>query len=404
MAYHPEQKVLNRYADILVNFALGGGKGIKPGEVVLVTAPESAKPLYFELLKTIQKAGGHVISRYLPDDDTVYRLRDLIEGASNQQLDFWPDKYYKGLVDTVDHRISIICESDKHALKGVDPIKIMRRSKASGPFQDLLRDKESQGKHTWTLALYGTPAMAKEAELKLEDYWQQIIHACFLDKGDPVAEWRRISKSIGSYKDKLNKLTIDSLHVKGEDVDLTIYMGDKRRWATGGGNNIPSFEIFTSPDWRGTNGWIRFNQPLYRYGTIVEGIELEFKGGIVVKAKATKNEEILTQMITNKNADKVGEFSLTDKRFSKITKFMAETLYDENVGGKYGNTHIALGKSYYDCYDGDPSKLQPKDWEKLGFNGSVVHTDMVSTTNRIVTAILKDGTSKLIYRDGQFQL
>jgi aminopeptidase len=109
-------------------------------------------------------------------------------------------------------------------------------------------------------------------------------------------------------------------------------------------------------------------------------------------------------MIATEGADRVGEFSLTDRRFSRITRFMAQTLYDENVGGEFGNTHIALGRSYQDAYDGDPATLAGADWEQLGFNTSSVHTDIVSTTRRTVTASLRGGEERVIYRDGEFVL
>jgi aminopeptidase len=83
---------------------------------------------------------------------------------------------------------------------------------------------------------------------------------------------------------------------------------------------------------------------------------------------------------------------------------MAETLYDENVGGPFGNTHIALGKSYHDCYAGDPSGVPPEEWARLGFNESAVHTDIVSTTDRVVTATLRGGAEQVIYADGEFRL
>jgi aminopeptidase len=197
-------------------------------------------------------------------------------------------------------------------------------------------------------------------------------------------------------------MPIDKLHIEGKDVDLWITLGEKRRWLGGRGANIPSFELFTSPDWRGTEGWIKFNQPLYRYGNLIEGIELEFKKGKVVKAKAKKNEKVLKEMIKVPNANKVGEFSLTDNRLSRITKFMANTLYDENVGGRYGNTHIALGKSYTDAYTGNQARVTKAGWKKLGFNDSAVHTDIISTTNRTVTAHLKNGKEKVIYKNGRF--
>jgi aminopeptidase len=98
----------------------------------------------------------------------------------------------------------------------------------------------------------------------------------------------------------------------------------------------------------------------------------------------------------------IGEFSLTDVRFSRIDKFMAETLFDENFGGKFGNTHIAVGNAYRDAFPGDPSKVSKEQWKEMGYNESVVHTDIVSTENRTVTATFEDGTRKVIYKDGKF--
>jgi aminopeptidase len=403
--YEPSKKILERYADVLVNYALGGGKGIKKGDVVHLIAYEIAKPLYRELKIAILKAGGHVIGDYRPDSGDRFPLdKDFFVNAQPHQLDFFPEKYAKGLVEQVDHSIFVISEVDKHELEDVDPRKIMRRGLAWKPYMDWRNDKENKGKYTWTLALYGTEAEAKEAGLTLKEYWSQIIKACFLDKKDPINQWKKVYKDLEKTREKLNNLEIDRLHVEGSDADLWVHLGKKRRWMGGSGRNIPSFELFTSPDWRGTNGWIRFNQPLYRYGSLIEGIELKFKDGRVIKSSAKKNEKVLKEMIRTEHADKIGEFSLTDKRFSRITKFMAETLFDENIGGPNGNTHIALGRSYHDCYMGDPGELSPEDWAELGFNDSSVHTDIISTTPRIVTAYMKDGSSKVIYRNGIFLL
>jgi aminopeptidase len=390
---------------VLVNYALGGGKGIKKGDVVHLIAYEIAKPLYRELKIAILKAGGHVIGDYRPDSGDRFPLdRDFFVNAQPHQLDFFPEKYAKGLVEQVDHSIFVISEVDKHELEDVDPRKIMRRGLAWKPYMDWRNDKENKGKYTWTLALYGTEAEAKEAGLTLKEYWQQIIKACFLDKKDPINQWKKVYRDLEKTREKLNNLEIDRLHVEGPDADLWVHLGKKRRWMGGSGRNIPSFELFTSPDWRGTNGWIRFNQPLYRYGSLIEGIELKFKDGRVVQSSARKNEKVLKEMIRTEHADKIGEFSLTDKRFSRITKFMAETLFDENIGGPNGNTHIALGRSYHDCYMGDPGELSPEDWAELGFNDSSVHTDIISTTPRTVTAYMKDGSSKIIYKGGIFLL
>jgi aminopeptidase len=405
MSYTPPAEVLERYAAVLVDFALGSGEGVQPGEVVRVVAPESAKPLYVALNRAVWRAGGHVIGGYQPDDDDEYNLaRDFLESAEEAQLEHFPARYMRGLVDEMDHQVSVLADADPHALDAVEPAKIMRRGEAMRPLLDWRGEKENAGRFTWTLGLYGTPAMAAEAGMSLEEYWEQIVYACYLDEEDPLARWREVGERLDETRRQLNSLEIERVHVEGEDVDLWVSLGERRRWLGGRGRNIPSFEIFTSPDWRGTEGWIYCNQPLYRYGNLVKGIRLRFANGRVTEASAEENEPVLQEMIATAGADRIGEFSLTDRRYSRITRFMAHTLYDENVGGAFGNTHIAVGRSYQDAYDGDPAELAKEEWERLGFNQSSVHTDIVSTTDRRVTARLRDGSERVIYADGEFRL
>lgn len=398
MDFVPSPTILRKYAQVLVNFALNSGKGIKKGDVIRLNVSESAKPLYIELRNQILRSGGHAISNYMADDVS----REFFELASDNQLKFFPQKYLKGLADQIDHSISIISETNKHELEGVDPAKIMLKSASAKPYIEWLDSKENAGKYTWTLALYGTPAMAKEAGLSLKEYWDQIIKACFLDEQNPISKWRKIFAQNALILKKLNSLKIDKLHIQADAIDLWVKLGPRRKWLGGSGRNIPSFEVFISPDWRGTQGHIEFDQPLYRYGSLIEGIKLDFKNGLVIKSSATKNYSVLKAMLANPNANKIGEFSLTDKRLSRINKFMAETLFDENISGPFGNTHIALGRAYQDSYTGNPAKVTKAQWTKWGFNDSVVHTDIISTTRRIVTAYFSNGISKVIYKSGEF--
>jgi aminopeptidase len=405
MSYEPPQEILERYASVLVDFALGGGRGIRSGEVVRVVAAESAKPFYAELVKAVWRAGGHVIAGYRPDDDSRINIsRDFYEIASDEQLDHFNSQYMHGMVEQMDHQVTVLAEADPHALDSVEPAKIMRQGAAMRPLLDWRGEKENAGRFSWTLGLYGTAAMAAEAGMELEEYWEQIIHACFLDAEDPIARWREVGERVSRSREWLDSLQIERVHVQGEDVDLHVTLGEQRKWLGGRGRNIPSFELFTSPDWRGTEGWIYCNQPLYRYGNLVKGIRLRFEQGRVVESSAEQNEAVLSEMIATEGAERIGEFSLTDRRLSRITRFMAHTLYDENVGGRFGNTHIALGRSYQDAYDGDPSEVPSERWAELGFNDSTVHTDIVSTTDRTVTATLRGGEQRVIYRDGEFLL
>lgn len=359
-----------------------------------------AKPLLVELHKAILKAGAHPMLRMIPTGIG----KDYYALANDKQLTFFPEKFAKARCDTIDHQIGIISDVDPFELSKVDSKKIFKSMQSKKKVREWLNEKENKGEFTWTLALYGTEAMAKEAGMSLKQFWKTIEQACYLDKRNPIKEWQKIHKEQERVKKKLDDMKIEWVHVQGKNIDLKVKIGERRAWFGGSGRNIPSYEIFTSPDWRGTEGYIYFDQPLYRYGNRVEGVRLEFQKGKVVKVDAKKGKKLIENMIKQKNADKVGEFSLTDSRVSRIKKFTANTLFDENMGGKYGNTHIALGAAYKDCYDGDPSKPTKKQWEQMGYNDSVEHTDIISTEDRTVTATLADGSEKVIYQKGKFTI
>ena len=396
--FTPSQKILENYAKVMIDFALGKGKGIKEKEVVYLQYDVEALPLALAVYQRILEKGAYPIIK--SHEEKFQKI--LFNKAKDDQLKFFPKKYTKSLVETIDHRIYLIALRDPFLLKNVDPKKIIKANKPTGTLKKWLFNKEDEGKLTWSLCLFGTEGMAKEAGLTEEEFWQEIISTCYLGSDNPIPTWKKTFQQIDYIKNKLNKLPIERLHLTSKDTNLWINLGEKRQWQGGEGCNIPSFEIFTSPDWRGTNGHIYFDFPLYRYGNLIKGIYLEFKDGKVVKVKAKENEKLLRAIISQKNADKIGEFSLTDNRFSKISRFMADTLFDENFGGKFGNTHLALGSSYHDCYQGEVKSLTEKQWWKLGFNQSTEHTDIIATGPRLVEVILKNNICKKLYQDGKF--
>lgn len=398
--FQPSTQLLTRYAAVLVNFALNSGQGIKANEVVLCQVPDIAKPLALALQNTILKSGGQPIIRLLPTGFS----RDYFNLAKNHQLTFFPKNYLKSQADLIDHQINIIAETDPFELKTIDPKKIFLKRDAAKLYVDWLTEKEVRNKYTWTIGLWGTEAKAKLVRLSLKAYWQQIIQACFLNAADPVKKWREVASMQKKILAKINSLMIQSVWIKGKEIDLKLTLGRDRIFNGGSGRNIPSFEVFTSPDWRGTEGWFFANQPLYRYGNLVKDIRLEFKAGQVIKAQAKIGNQLLQQMLKSPNADKLGEFSLTDKRMSRITHTMAETLFDENISGPFGNTHIAIGRAYKDCYRGNAQTMTAKTWAAKGFNDSPEHTDIISTSDRTVTATLANGVTKIIYQSGKFTL
>jgi len=239
----------------------------------------------------------------------------------------------------------------------------------------------------------------------MAQYAAQVIKACYLDRKNPVEEWKKTYRSALEIKRWLNRMRIERLHVESDRIDLRLTPGERRRWVGITGHNIPSFEIFLSPDWRGTEGIYYADQPSFRNGNYVESVKLTFKKGKVVKSEAAKGGSFLAkQAALDPGAARVGEFSLTDKRFSRIDRFMANTLFDENYGGKHGNCHLALGSSYSDTFAGDSSTLTKEKKKKLGFNDSALHWDLVNTEDKRVTAYLAGGKKVVIYEEGIFAI
>ena len=288
-------------------------------------------------------------------------------------------------------------------LTGIDPKKIGKAAVARKFLRDILEKRDQAGTFGWTLCTYPTKEQARHAKLSLKAYAQQITKACFLNRASPISHWQETYNNAASIKKWLNRMNVEFYHIESEHTDLKITPGNKRKWIGISGHNIPSFELFLSPDWRGTTGIYFSNLPSFRSGNYVKDVRFEFKKGAVVNIAAKKGENfVIQQLAMDKGANKVGEFSLTDKRFSKINTFMANTLFDENYGGKYGNCHVALGSSYADTYTGNPRELTKAKKQRLGFNDSALHWDFVNTEKKRVVAHLKSGKNITIYENGQF--
>ena len=299
--YTPDKKILEKYAKVMIDFALGKGKGVKKGEVVYLQYDSEALPFALAVYKRILEKGAYPMVKGI--EESFQKV--MFENASDDQLKFFPKKYTKSLVNTIDHRIYLIAPTNPFLLKNIEPKKIITANSEKQMLRRWLFEKEDKGKLTWTLCLYGTEGIAQEAGLSLKDFWQEIINACYLDQENPIKTWYSTFEQINGLIKKLNSMPVESYHLISDKTDIYISLGEKRKWQGARGFNIPSFEIFTSPDWRGVNGKIFFNFPLYRYGNIIKNTQLEFKDGIVIKATADKNEKLLREMIAQKNANKM---------------------------------------------------------------------------------------------------
>lgn len=392
----------DKYADVMLwalQAARCNGK-FKPYDVVVLRYEPLALPLAQSLYKKLLEAKLNVIAR---QDNPEAFAREFYGTADDKQLTFLPpgeEAFQQG----INGLISLRAPADLTSLKNTDPSRLAKAAVARKPLREILDAREQKGLFSWTLCNYPTKELAKRAGLSVKEYAAQIARACYLNEKDPVKKWQEVTAQMEEIAKWLSALPVETFRVQSAHMDFEVLLGEKRRFVSGGGCNIPSFEIFTSPDWRGTRGVYFADLSSYRSGNYVKGIKLEFKAGRAVKATAQQGQNFVRKMLAmDEGACQIGEFSLTDRRFSKITKFMADILYDENFGGKYGNCHVAVGASYADTYSGNVARLTPELKKKLGFNSSALHWDLINTEDKLVQARLKTGKVVTVYEKGQFK-
>jgi aminopeptidase len=396
------RRQLERYADVLLWGLKTSRSGrFKKKDIVLIRYNIPATPLSEIVYAKLLERGMNPIPRV---NLTAAMERNFFKFADNYQIVFQPpgeEELFKKLNGSIFLHAP---ESITH-LGDIDPKRIGKAVVARKYLRDILDERDQAGAFGWTLCNYPTKEQARHAGLSLQEYADQVVRACFLNRTSPVSHWQNVFKKATSIKKWLNSMKVKFYHIESENTDLKITPGEKRKWIGISGHNIPSFEIFLSPDWRGTSGIYFSDQPSFRSGNYVEGVRLEFKKGAAVNIEARNGEDfVVKQLLMDKGANKLGEFSLTDKRLSKISKFMANTLFDENYGGKNGNCHVALGASYADTYNGNLKELTKEKKKNLGFNDSALHWDLVNTEKKRVSAHLTSGKKLTIYENGKFTM
>lgn len=376
-------------------------KPYQPGDLVLLRFDQAATPLAEAVYDLLITEGMVPVPR---QNLTPGMEVSFYGKGSEDQIKAVPPGD-RELMQNLSGLISLIAPASLTHLAGVDPGKIGLAAVARKFLREIMETREQTGDFGWTLCAYPTEEQARCAGLTLAEYAAQIKQACFLDADDPAAKWREVHAEVTRVKEALGRLDIDRLHIESAGCDLRVNPGRDRRWLGVSGHNIPSFEVFLSPDWRDTEGVYYADQPSYRSGNRVSGVRLTFKAGRVVEAFADEGQDFVRkQLAMDTGAAQLGEFSLTDRRHSRIGAFMASTLFDENYGGAHGNCHVAVGASYSDTYAGDQSSLDAAKKEQLGFNDSALHWDLVNTEDKTVTALLKGGGSVIIYKGGEFAL
>jgi aminopeptidase len=243
-----------------------------------------------------------------------------------------------------------------------------------------------------------------EPAAALERLWQQVAHVCRLDEEDPVAAWQARIEELLDASQRLDGLRLDALRLVGPGTDLTIGLLPSSTWCAAQfetvdgvrhAPNLPTEEVFTTPDPERVEGFVTATKPLFTSGTTITGLKVGFEGGRAVSIEAEQGAEVLRGLTEHDpGAARLGEVALVDRegRIGPLETTFFDTLLDENAA-----SHIALGQGY-DLAVADPA-------EHSRINESEIHIDfMIGSDELAVSGILRDGSEIPLLRDGSWQM
>jgi aminopeptidase len=374
-----------------------------------------AQPEHVELVRAIARAGYGAGARTvgaLYSDPHLKRAQ--VQFAPEDALG-WTAPWMLAMLDHYDENdgalVSITGDPYPELLGDLDPARLARATpRAQGA---RLMESINARRMSWTVVAHPNEGWARQVfgEPDLDRLWEAVANAMRLDSDDPTAAWHNHATKLDDRATLLTTRRFDAIRFHGNGTDLTVGLSPRANWkgateTTVAGvrhiNNMPTEEVFTTPDRRRTEGTVRSTRPLVLDGTVVRDLELRFVNGKVVDVQASTGKAFLRDRLnTDEGASFLGELALVDgeSRVGQTGIVFCETLFDENA-----TCHIALGASYAVGIKGGET-MRPDELEALGFNVSTTHMDfMIGGPEVAVDGVEPDGTVVPILRDDVWQL
>ena len=388
---------LEAYADLAVRV----GANVQEGQTVFLTTQVEHAPLARALTRAAYRAGARYVDVRYRDDHVRHAMIELGPDEALTHSPEWMKQLYRAMEGGA--QLWTTGDPEPELMNDLDGERVGRARMKE--VVEIIRGQMMERSLNWSGVAYPSEGWATQiyGEPDVERLWEAVAFCTRLDETDPVQAWRDHMARLEGRGKTLTDLRLDAIHYTGPGTDLTIGLNPNARWMsalfrTRDGieyvPNMPTEEVFTTPDCRRAEGTIRSSRPLVLDGDIIEGLQLTVKDGKIVDVRADQGAGIVRgQLEVDDRAAYFGEIALVDgtSRVGQTHTTFFDTLYDENA-----TCHIAYGFGVPEVFDGEPGE---------GMNISGVHTDfMVGGPELAVDGITKDGRAIPILREDVWQL
>jgi aminopeptidase len=395
---------LARYARLVV----GAGINLREGQPVMVKADVAHGPLVRAIAEDAYAHGASYVDVLLSDP---WVERAHVAGAPDDSLGITPTWQLSRLEDTIENAgaaIRIVGAAHAEVFEGLDPKRL-----ADAQMPDLRKrwlEAVSASELSWTIVAYPDEEWATEAlgEPDVERLWEALEIALRLNEKDPAQAWNKRADELIARCEILNERGFDALRYRGPGTELEIglipgakFLGGRERTKHGQDHmaNIPTEEVFTSPDRNRADGVVRSTKPLALNGVVVEGLEVAFANGLITEVRAERGAEtVLAELETDGDANRLGEVALVDNssQVEAAGLVFFNTLFDENAV-----SHIAYGAGFGWTVEDLPEDAP----ERELLNQSKVHTDfMVGGREVEIDGVAADGNVVPLLHGGEWQI